>query len=409
MDHGIRPIAAEELPAFARVLYPAFGLQAGDEEIDEARAVTELDRTLAVFDGAQPVAIGAALSMRLTLPGLTVVPAAGVTAVAVLPTHRRRGMLTALMARQLDDVAAAGETVAALAASESTIYGRFGYGRATDTVSAEIERAHAALADAAAPPGTVRIIETQDMAGVLPSIHDRHCAGQPGELTRTPGWWEVHLRDPERDRDGGSARFGVVYEAPDGSVDGYVTYRMKGDPWAWLPEKVLVVEELVSVTDQARAALWRYCLSVDLVRLIQAPVLPVDEPLRWMLADSRRLQTTSLHDALWIRLVDVAAALAARRYAVAGSLVVEVADAFRPAQAGRYRLDGGPQGADCRRTTESADLALDVSDLASLFLGGVRASTLARAGRVAELRRGALARADLIFAAERAPFCGTDF
>ncbi|MDQ4132955.1 MAG: GNAT family N-acetyltransferase [Actinomycetota bacterium] len=409
MGHEIRPITEDELPAFARTVYQGFGVQADDEEVEEVRLSIELDRTLAIFDGGRPVATAGVLSVRLTLPGATTVPAAAVTVVAVLPTHRRRGMLTALMSRQLDDVAAAGEPVAVLLASESVIYGRFGYGPATEVATVEIERAHAAIADPSPPVGDIRLVEVDDLPTQLPEIHARYCAQQPGEISRPPGWWQAFFRDYEHNREGLTARFAVVYDGPGGRPEGYLTYRMKGDPWAALPEKILQVEDLVAQTPRARAALWRYCLAVDLVQLVRAPAVPVDEPLRWILRDSRRLQTTGVHDFLWVRLVDVAAALSARRYATADGLVFDVADGFRASQAGRYRLDGGPDGAECRRTDESADLRLDVADLGSLFLGGVRATTLARAGRIVELKAGALRRADALFGSDPMPYCSTEF
>jgi predicted acetyltransferase len=219
----------------------------------------------------------------------------------------------------------------------------------------------------------------------------------------------VLLRDRERWRDGGSARFVVAHVAPDGAVDGYVAYRMRT---AWpgnIPDFGLAVDEVVALSPAARAALWRYILDVDLVGKVSAWNLPSDEPLRWLLADPRALRVTGVTDMLWLRLVDVAAALGARRYAASGRLVVEVEDTFCPANTGRHVLEGGPDGAEARSARTSSDLAVRVGDLASAFLGGVRFSSLARAGRVVEHTAGAVATADAMFSSDPAPHCTTDF
>lgn len=401
---------AEELPAFARAVDTAFGLHPTDELVAVTRSVAELDRTLAVVDDGEIVAGAAALTFELTLPGLTTVPAAAVTEVGVLPTHRRQGLLTALMRRQLDDVAARGEPVAVLGASESRIYGRFGYGCAAMCCSVEIE----ATGDRPSRPGPdgsrFRLVGSDAMAAVLPGIYDRYRLTQPGEVSRTPGWWDGFRIDPEVFRGDAGARFGVVYSDPAGEPAGYVTYRMKVD-WLHDDHHVMFVEDLVATTPEARIALWRYCLSVDLVTTVTAPNVPVDDPFGWTLPDPRRFAVTGVSDLLWLRLVDLPVALAARRYCAEGALVLEVADAFRPAQAGRYRLDAGPEGAECRRDdpTGEVDLALDVAQLGAAFLGGVRFTTLARAGLVDERRAGALARADALFASSPMPWCSTDF
>ena len=409
VSHQIRPVAADELPGFARAVDTAFGLHATDDLVAHTRSVVELDRTLAVVDDGEIVAGAAALSFELTLPGLTTVPAAAVTEVGVLPTHRRQGLLTALMERQLDDVAARGEPVAVLGASESRIYGRYGYGCAATCLSVKIETA----GDRPSRPGPegsrFRLVGREAMAAVLPGIHDRYRIVQPGEVSRTAGWWEGFLLDPEVFRGDAGPRFAVVYHDPAGDPAGYVTYRMEVD-WLRDDDHTLFVEDLVAVTPEARNALWRYCLSVDLVTTVTAPNVPVDDPFGWTLADPRRFAVTAVSDLLWLRLVDVAAALAARRYGGEGVLVLDVGDAFRPRNAGRYRLDAGPDGAECRRDDGGEpDLSLGVSQLAAGFLGGVRFSTLAGAGLVTELRPGALARADALFASSPMPWCATDF
>ncbi|MGI8807217.1 MAG: sterol carrier protein domain-containing protein, partial [Acidimicrobiales bacterium] len=192
--------------------------------------------------------------------------------------------------------------------------------------------------------------------------------------------------------------------------DGYVTYRVHGNWDGGLPGHTLAVEEIVAMSAEVRAGLWQYCFGVDLVGTVRAGNVPVDDPLRWMLADPRRLRVTAVNDFLWVRLLDVEAALAARTYGSDARLVLEVADGPCPGVAGRYRLDGGGGGpAECRRTDELPEIALDAADLASAYLGGVRLTTLARAGLVAELVPGAVSRADAMFAGGPPPASSTMF
>jgi predicted acetyltransferase len=190
-----------------------------------------------------------------------------------------------------------------------------------------------------------------------------------------------------------------------------VGYRVKQEWTNAVPQHTVMLmgSQFVALDRVARAALWRYCLNLDLTQTVRAVGFPVDEPLRWMLADSRRLRVTSLRDDLWVRLLDIPAALSARRYLASGRVVFAVADAFLPENVGCYELVGGSEGAECRRTTGEADLALDVADLGAAYLGGVRFSTLAQAGRVEERTSGALARADTLFASDPAPYCATPF
>ena len=232
-------------------------------------------------------------------------------------------------------------------------------------------------------------------------------------MNRPRNWWEIDLRDPHKTMDGFSARFYAAYVGDDGALEGVAAYRVKQEWQHGIAQGTLQLNQLVAITPAAYAALWRHCCDVDLVRTVRAFGLALDEPLRWLLADPRQMRVTTLMDDLWVRLLDIPAALAARRYAATGRLVLEVRDAFCPENAGRYIVDGGPDGGDCRRVAngkgEKPDLALDVADLGAAYLGGVRFTTLAQAGRVQEQRPGALARADALFASERAPYCGVAF
>lgn len=411
MDLELRPVTEDEFEELVRVDHAAFGGGPPDaDRLADLRKALEPDRTRAVFEGGRLVAASGALSLELTVPGLTTVPAAGVTWVGVLPTHRRRGHLTRMMASLLDDAAARDEPVAILLASESLIYGRFGYGLATTHVSSEIESRHGAMRPTAPTGGgRVELLEAEHAAKVLPAVLDAARRRQPGDVRRPDAWWDILFRDPENDRAGAGARFYAVHESAGGEADGYAVYRVKSDWIAGSPNGRVLAGEVVGLTAAAEADLWRYLFSIDLTDVVAAECRPVDDPLRWMLVDPRRLRVTAVSDFLWVRVLDVAGALAARRYAIAGSLVLEVTDTFRPATAGRYRLEGGPDGAECRRTTDEPDLILAVDDLGALYLGGVVATSLAAAGRVTERRAGSLARADAMLASNPRPFSRTGF
>lgn len=418
MTFDIRPIEPDEFAAFRRVNDVAFGWQPSDEDIEADRPLLEADRTLAVYDSGRIVATAAACSFKLTLPGLVspepgvlspTTAVAGVTGVGVLPTHRRRGLLRALMRRQLDDVRARGESMAVLTASESVIYGRFGYGLATSVIGIDIDPRHGAFAHPVAYPGRLTLLDHNTTTELLPTMYDRWRQRQPGALNRSDARWRRTLREARKPQDGASALFCVAYEPAPGQVDGVAIYRVRGQWTDGIAGNTLLLREVFAVTPIAYAALWQYLLGVDLVTSVQCSNRPVDEPLRWLLADPRRLRVTRYTDDLWARIVDVPAALAARRYGVEDSLVLELSDPFLAENAGRYTLDGGPDGASCRPTTATADIALSVADLGAIFLGGVRPSALAYAGRIVEQSTGALRRADALFATDRAPYCGTPF
>jgi predicted acetyltransferase len=399
MDLDIRPVTDDEYAHFVRRIENSFGQHAIDERIEHWRQGAQLDRSLAAFDAGEIVGTTDSGLFDLTLPGLGTIPAAGVTAVGVLSTHRRRGILTRLMARQLDDAVARDEPVAILTASEAPIYGRFGYGWATSQAAAVIQREHTAFAHPVEDQGRVRFVEAAEAAKLLPVAHDRARRLRPGEINRPPDWWRNRL-----------AYFFAVHESgPGREVDGYVSYRTSDRSNFGLPGVQVFVVDLMGVSAEVEAVLWRFVFDIDLTGEIRAAKLPVDDPIRWRLADPRRLRVESVVDDIWVRLLDLPRALSARAYGADGEVVFEVSDPFRPANDGRYLVSAG---AGCTRTDRDADVAVGVDDLGSTYLGGVRFSTLAAAGRVRELRPGALARADALFGpvgAEPAPFCHTGF
>jgi predicted acetyltransferase len=406
-DFVLRPVTRDELTEFTMTPLTAFGERFEPARFELEWTSVELDRTLAAFEGDKIVGTGRLYSLELTMPGGRLLPTAGVSWIAVLPTHRRRGILTAIKRTQLDDAADRGEALAILYASESGIYGRFGYGVSTSSMSVSVERRHSGFLNPV-PNGRVRLVEEDDARKLFPDIFDRARRTQPGAVQRVDAWWPDEFF--WRDQDEKGTRHYCVYESPGGGLDGYAAYRFEAR-WGNGPEGTLQVTDLVSLTPEARTVLWRYLLDVDLVETIKAWVVPVDEPLRWLLREPRRMEVTRLGESLWVRVLDAPAALSARTYATSGRVVFEVVDDFRPdgGAAGRVALDGGPDGAEARRTSEEPDLVLEVAELGGILLGGVRPSTLARAGLVDERTPGALAVADAMFAVEPLPFSMTDF
>ena len=398
----------EEQRAYSTVMRRAFGASLPtDEELAASLEITEFDRTLAFFDGPEIVATAGIFSYDLTVPG-GLLPCGGVTRVSVLSTHRRRGLLTAMMRRQLDDLHERSEPLAALYASEAPIYGRFGYGLATYQASVEVQRAYAAFAKTAGANGRLSLVDVPTAVPAFARAWEQSRVDQPGMLRLDERWVRNQLADLELHREGASPQYRVLYQEDDARPSGFAIYRVKMDWDASGPNGTLRLEMLIAASAEAYAALWRYVLGVDLIARVTAEMRPVDEPLRFLLADSRQPRTR-IEDGLWLRLVDVAKALAGRRYAVDDRLVLGVRDQFCPWNAGQLELQGGPNGAEARSTTASPDLQLDVADLGALYLSGNRFRTLHRSGRVTELRPGAVARADAMFAIDRAPWSPSHF
>lgn len=393
----MRPVTDAEFEAWLRAESRAHGNRLNHNP-ETLRPHFDLSRSLAVLDGGEIVGGAHSHRRELSLPGGGMAVVAGVSNVAVQPTHRRRGLMSRMMRGQLEDVYSRGETLAALFATESVIYGRFGYGIGTLYESWSIERPHTAYAHNWKTPGQIRFVAAADIGEVLPDIFRRSTAGRAGVFQKPAYKWAEEAAAPEHWQGGRGGRFYAVY-GEQGRDEGYVSYRTG--------EGELTVIELLAATDAANAALWRFCFDMDLISRIRAQRRPVDDPLPWMLADPRRLQRVP-RDGLWLRLVDAAAALQLRRYGIEGGLTLELRDESCPWNEGRLRLEAGPAGATCRRATADADLTLAADALGAAYLGGVTFTTLAGAGRVAENRPGALLRADRMFAGEGQPWtpCG---
>ncbi len=334
-----------------------------------------------------------------TVPGGTV-RTAGLSVVGVLPTHRRRGILRRMMRSQLDDVHRRGEPVASLWASEDTIYGQFGYGMASVSCDIELEKSATAFAHAFERRGQFRLLGESEALAPLAEAYDRVRLTQPGMLARSADWWRHRrLADPEHRRQGGGELNRVVYTR-DGRPSGYVLYRMYQQFEAGSTTGHVHVIEAMGAGTEATREVWRFAFDIDWVARVKANLLPLDHPLFFLLARPREMNFR-VHDGLWVRLVDLPAALAARRLGEATPVVIEVTDDFCPWNAGRWRLS--PKGAE--RTTTDAELACDITALGSVYLGGFTFRRLARACRVVELREGAAERADALFTADLAPWC----
>lgn len=372
------------------------GVPESAEERELWNSLTEFDRSLGVWDGDECVGTAGAFSFRLTVPGGASLPVAGVTMVSVAATHRRRGLLTSMMRRQLDDVRAWGEPLAVLTASEPAIYGRFGYGNATVSLTAEIDTTRVGLS---VPDGTddvrVRYAVPADVLDVCEAVYARLVPARPGMLARQPGWERLGILDPASDREGASPLQCVLAER-DGETVGYARYRVKPEWELSGSNGTVIVEELAGLEPAADAALWRFLFGIDLTSKVTLRGRPVDDAWQYLVTDPRRCHPR-VRDSLYVRPVEVGAALAARTYQTPVDVVFEVEDAFCPWNAGRWRLSGDAKGASCERTADAADVALSVRELGAAYLGGVSLASLGAAGRVRELRPGALAEASLGF------------
>lgn len=377
-----------------------FGFEQTDEATEHFARNLELERMHAARDGDRIVAGAGAFSFSTTVPGGAAVPTAGVTVVGVLPTHRRRGILRALMRAQLDDAHARGEPLALLWASEATIYGRFGYGLASLSGDISMGAEHNAFAAPITQRGVPRIVEFEEALELVPPIYDRVRAERPGMLTRTREWWEHRrLHDNPQWRRGGGPMNRVVLEL-DGEPQAYAIYRIHS---AWehsVNAGSVRVTEALGATPEATAEIWRYLFDLDWLAKVQASLLPPDHPLFLLVAEPRRLGYR-VQDALWCRIVDVGAALAARGYAADEPVVFEVSDELCPWNAARWRIAGG----QAEQTDELPDLRLPAATLGSAFLGSFSFRQLAEGLRLEELEEGAVARADRVFGTWPLPWC----
>ncbi len=400
MSWQVRPCASvEEVRAAAAPIWHYFGRSAPTpDRLEMIERVMPPEYMYAAWEDGRVVAGAGAFPFELTVPGGRI-RAAGVTAVAVLPTHRRRGILTAMMRAQLDACRDRGEPVAYLWATEDTIYGRYGYGIASFSAEIELPRERSAYNAPMEAFGTTRLVPLTEAEPLVAPVYARAAAETPGMFARTPAWWQARvLIDAEWRRQGRGELQCVVLEADGGPV-AYALYRLALGFDRGVQTGSVDVAEALGDSPRATRAIWRYLLDIDWMARLRAWQLPVDHPLLLLLAEPRRLRL-SIRDGLWVRLVDVEAALSARSYASPGAVVIEVSDQFCPWNAGRWRVGDG-----VKRTESEPEVRCDVTALGSVYLGGITWAQLARALRVEELRSGALARADALFRTPSAPWC----
>jgi predicted acetyltransferase len=403
MGIEVRVCTDDEFERWLEVCSTTFGLEVREGDVERVRRILEIQRAAAAFDDDELIGTAAAFSFTLTVPG-GYAPAAGVTMVGVLPSHRRRGFLTTLMRAQLDDIRDRAEPLAVLWASEGNIYERYGYGISTLSAPIDIERERTSFREDHPPVGKVRLIEQAEAVKVLPGVYDRVCAQTPGMFARSEDWWEAHrLFDPEHFRDGGSRMFHAVLEI-EGRAEGYALYRVHNE-WAdTSPTGYLNVIEAFGTSAVATREMWRFLFGVDLIARIKAFQQPVDHPLFMMISEPRRLRV-QVSDGLWLRIVDVKAALEARSYAQDGSIVFEVDDSFCPWNTGRWRMEVTHGRAVVEKTETEPDLRLGIQHLGSVYLGGFTLSRWAHAGAIEELSPEAAWYADGLFRSAVAPYC----
>lgn len=415
--YPIRPVAEDELAGFLAVdQHASHGTPLSERARANLLARLEFGRTLAAFDGDTIVGTAGVFSFQMRVPG-AMAAVAGVSLVAVLPSHRRQGILSALMRRQLADVNERDEAVAVLFCSESGIYGRYGYGRASWQAAYRLQRGEGALTSGApADPGLrLRIAEPLAARAELAKVYDLALAERPGLYARTEPWWDRLLTDLHSDGEP-SRPIRCLLAEGDSGPRGYAVFTSaeRWDEDAGLPEGILEVTEAITTDPPATAALWANLLSRDLVSEFHARMRPVDDPLLYLLADPRRVRS-QVSDGLWIRLVDVGSALAQRHYACPVDVVIEVADELCPQNAGRWRLAAeaaaAPAGfrAICERTTAPADVMMPVRALGEGYLGGTRLGAMAKAGLVTEATPGSLAALSTAMSWETAPWCPMTF
>jgi len=406
MDLRIRAITEDEFVPFITAAGTASGEGVDDAEVERERTMAEPDRCLAAFDGPQVVGTAAAFTMPMTCPGGQL-EVGFLTNVGVLPTHRRRGINTQLMRRQLDDAHDRGEPVSILFASEGGIYGRYGFGLGTIGLVIELETSRSAFVRGYESSGSMHLIDREEAVKAILAINGSTRSDRPGMIQldeRRLRYVLGHEHGNEKER----PTFFAVHEADDG-VDGFVAYKIKHDWPQGYSRSVLDVRDLQATNASAYADLWRFVLDVDLIERVEGWSRPLDEPLVHLVREPRRLHARMI-DNLWVRLVDVAAALRARRYAADGRLVLQVADAFCPWNEGRYELEVSSGVASVARGAGGpADLACTVNEVGAAYLGGTTFRQLRDAGRVRELADGASARADALFGWDPAPWSPYDF
>jgi predicted acetyltransferase len=404
MDLEIRTITDEERADWVRAAETAFSAVPKDDELEASLPAIETDRSFAAIDDGRMVATSAAITFRMVVPGGDRVPTAGVTMVGVQPTHRRRGINTRMMRAILDQAAERGEPIALLFASEGAIYGRFGYGLASLFGEFEAESARMDFVRGYEPRGRVELVTKDEAMSIVSRVYGS--ALRPGGVERSDVLRDLTFATVGEDKD--KSWFYAVHRDERGEPDAYAVYTMKHDWPRSVPSGKIEVKECVATTPSGNADIWRFLFDIDLVATVVAWNRPVDDPLLHLVREPRRLRF-SIADGLWLRILDLPAALGARSYSADGRVVFELTDPFRPETEGRYELVVQGGAGTCRPTDGDADLAGTINVLGATYLGGSSFAQLHQAGRVEERSPGAVARADAMFSSTPAPWCVCDF
>jgi len=397
MSIEFRVCKQDELAAALTPIWHYFGRAASEEDAEKLGKVLPTERVHVAVDDGKVVGGAGAYLFDTTVPGGARVPTAGVMAVGVLPSHRRRGILSGLMRKEIDDIREWGQSLATLYASEGAIYRRFGYGLSTISGDISLPRANAGFYATPPSSGRVRMVTEEEALELFPPIYERVAAETPGFFTRSRAWWEA------RKLATGPWMKGELFKAVleiDGTPQAYALYSLDSDMQHGISKSVLNVREAIGATPAGTREIWRFLLDVDWIEKVNASFLPPDHPLFLLLTEPRRMAYQA-GEAVWTRLVDLEAALSARAYGSAEPVVLDVHDQFCPWNEGRWQVSQ----AGVERTDSEADLRLGVDMLGSVYLGGFTFADLHRAGRVEELREGALARADALFRTDRRPWC----
>lgn len=409
MTPEIRRIRKKEMPEFVEAMSAGFLTRPDVARLaGEVAEIWDVDRTWGAFEGDHIVGTFRSWATELTLPGGDQLPAAAVSGVTVLPTHRRRGILRGMVAAEHAAIRERGEAFGLLYASEYPIYSRFGYGHGITSATWTLDaRATSFLGE---PVGGVDLVKIdEDSRDAIKAVYEAWRLRQPGEIRRRDHGWDFDLGLRESAWDPRWKGFVALHRDASGTVDGYARYRAD-DKWEnRQPRNTVTVDELHALDDDAYLALWRFLAGIDWVARIKADRRHLSERLPWILTNARAATPSEIGDSLWIRLLDIPRALEARAYEREGSVVFEVIDAEAPGGRTRVQLDAGPAGAKARTTKKSPDLTLDVSALGAAYLGGTPLTQAVIARGAEEHRAGVLAEADALLRTREEPWCSTFF
>ncbi|MEW2581265.1 GNAT family N-acetyltransferase [Streptomyces syringium] len=404
----VQALPATQWQAFYAAVLDAFHESEPEQATDLWRSLAEPQRCHIIRDAGAIVGTAGIFSFRMTVPGNHLVETAGVSMVSVQPTHRRRGMLSALMRHQLAELYRQGEPLAILTASEASIYGRFGYGLASRQLYLDVQSQHVTLTAPSTGEVALTLEEPHKALEACENFYARQVSRRPGMLARAEGWERLPLLDPPAWRNTGYPLECVVARV-DGEIAGYARYTVTVD-WSRLntAQGTVRVRDIEADDPRVYAALWRFLLKTDLTSRVIAPNRPTDDAFLHLVSDVRRCAPTVL-DSLYVRVVDIPTALAARSYAAPIDLVLAVKDAHAPWNQGRWRLTGDGTGAVCTPTHDAPDLILDASALGAVYLGGTTLTELAAAGRIRAHHPDMLTTATTAFASPVAPWLPHSF